>query len=128
MDNMYTPGGLTGEESDTIRTLAYVLKPKQPDAYVGKIDAMECLNFMDGCEEYYSVLQVAQPLWVKWMVLNLTGSARSWWCTSGLTIETPWPAFRAAFIARFTPSDSVNKARESIKELKQGRTDVATFT
>jgi Retrotransposon gag protein/Zinc knuckle len=128
MSNFIPDPAVLAAETDTIRTLAYVLKPTAPTPYTGEIDAEECLNFMDSCEEYYSILQLAIALWVKFVVLNLTGDARSWWRTSEMTITTPWSEFRAAFIARFTPPDSVNKARESLKNLKQGRKGVATYT
>lgn len=119
---------LSAQDTDTLRTLAYVLKPTAPRAYTGSIDAEACLNFLDSYEEYYSILQLAAEQWVRWMVLNLDGDARSWWRTSELTIDTPWIEFRAAFTTRFTPPDSVNKARESLRKLKQGRNSVATYT
>ncbi|KAG0288172.1 hypothetical protein BGZ98_004366, partial [Dissophora globulifera] len=129
-DNKISPRQQLAEyvNSPDIALLKKENEPKQPDAYTGKIDTEECLNFTDSCEEYYTILQLAEPLWVKYIVLNLTGDACSWWCTSGLTIETPWIEFHMAFIMHFTPPDSVNKARKSLKKLKQGRTSVAAYT
>ncbi|KAG0291119.1 hypothetical protein BGZ98_003139, partial [Dissophora globulifera] len=109
---------MSAKDTDIVRTLAYVLEPNQPDAYTGKIDTEECFNFTDSCEEYYTVLQLTEPLWAKYIIHNLTGDAP----------KTLWTEFRTAFIARFTPSDPVNKARESLKKLKQGRASVAAYT
>ncbi|KAG0307299.1 hypothetical protein BGZ99_001488, partial [Dissophora globulifera] len=127
MSTSNTPA-MSAKDTDIVRTLAYVLEPKQPDAYTGKVDSEECLNFTDSFEEYYTVLQLAEPLWVKYIILDLTGDARSWWRASDLTIETLWTEFRTTFIARLTPPDSVNKARESLKKLKQGHASVAAYT
>ena len=125
---MNQPVHLTPEENDTARTLAYVLKPQKPDPYTGIIDAEECLNFVDSYKEYYKILQLHPDRWVSYVVLSLTGDARSWWRTSGLKLETPWAEFRTAFMARFTPPDSANKAREALQRLKQGRRSVAVYT
>lgn len=119
---------MESSENDTARTLAYVFKPQKPDPYTGTIDAEECLNFMDSFEEYYTILRLHSPIWVSYVVLSLTSDARSWWRTSGLTLDTPWSEFRDAFIVRFTPPDSSNKAREALRTLKQARKSVAAYT
>lgn len=115
-------------DNDLARTLASVLKPQKPEPYSGVIDAEAALNFLDSFEEYYQILRLHTTLWVSYVVLSLSLEARSWWRTSGLTLETPWPDFRKSFIARFTPPDSANRAREAMRNLKQGRQSVSVYT
>lgn len=115
-------------ELELARTLASVLKPQKPEPYTGIVDAETCLNFVDSFEEYYTILSLNDKHWVSYVVLSLTQDARSWWRTSGLTLETTWTIFRETFIARFTPPDAANRARELLKALKQGRQSVAAYT
>jgi hypothetical protein len=115
-------------ENDLARTLAVVLKPQKPEPYSGTIDAEAALNFVDSFEEYYTILKLHVDCWVAYVVLSLTLDARSWWRTSGLDLKTPWSEFRTAFLARFTPPDSANKARGKLRNLKQGRQSVAAYT
>ncbi|KAF9579655.1 hypothetical protein BGW38_003997 [Lunasporangiospora selenospora] len=113
---------------DLARTLAAVLKPQKPEPYKGDIDAEGCLNFLDSYEEYYTIVQLSQDLWVPYIVLALMGDARSWWRTSGLTLSTPWEEFRKTFLLRFTPPNAVTVARNKIFAIRQGTMSVAAYS
>lgn len=116
------------EFRDIAKTIATVIKPSKPKPFQGNIDAEECLNFLDCQAAYYEAVLLPQTQWVTYTALMLEGSAQSWWRNSGLTKTTPWDEFQKAFLAYFTPPDTVNKARREIEQLQQGKTSIAAYT
>ncbi|KAF9924412.1 hypothetical protein KVV02_000570 [Mortierella alpina] len=119
---------LQAERRDVVRTLAQVLKPQRPPPYAGEIDADACNNFIDNQREYFTVVDLSLSEWVQYTALNLISDAKSWWRSSGLSINTPWPRFEEDFLAFHTPPNAVAAAREALESLKQGKRSVALYT
>ncbi len=119
---------LAADQRDLARTLAVVLKPQRPTPYAGEIDADACNNFIDNQKEYFMVVKLGVGEWVQYTALNLISDAKSWWRSSGLTINTPWAHFEADFLAFHTPPNAVAAAREALESLKQGKRSVALYT
>lgn len=113
--------------NDEARTLATVLKPKRPPSYQGNIDAIASLNFIEGQEEYYTIVQLAKESWVRWTVLALEGDAKAWWRTSGLELNDKWDAFKERFIRAHTPPNAVNLARDALRNMRQNGAPVIEY-
>ncbi|KAG0272930.1 hypothetical protein BGZ96_005102, partial [Linnemannia gamsii] len=110
---------LEADRRDLARTLAQVLKPQRPTAYSGAIDADACINFIDNQKEYFTVVKLNLTEWVQYTALNLVDDAKSWWRSSGLSIQTPWDTFETDFLTFYTPPNAVAAAREALESLKQ---------
>lgn len=119
---------LEADRRDLARTLAQVLKPQRPTAYSGAIDADACINFIDNQKEYFTVVKLNLTEWVQYTALNLVDDAKSWWRSSGLSIQTPWDTFETDFLTFHTPPNAVAAAREALESLKQGKRTVALYT
>ncbi|KAF8917134.1 hypothetical protein BGZ58_005159 [Dissophora ornata] len=118
----------TAAYNDTARTLATVLKPQKPPPYTGTIDAVAALNFIDGQEEYFEIVELVADKWVKYVVLSLHDDAKAWWRDSGLTISASWKDFKTAFLEAFTPPDAANTARRELSKLRQNSLSIAEYT
>jgi len=114
--------------NDNVRTLASVLKPQKPAPYNGAIDAVEALNFIESQEEYYSILELDPPKWVRYTVLALNGDAKSWWRSSKLSLTDDWETFRTAFLNAHTPPNAAIAARQNLEKIRQQRLSVAEYT
>ncbi|KAF9398337.1 hypothetical protein BGZ94_006035, partial [Podila epigama] len=119
---------LDADVRDTARTLHKPLKPTTPCAYSGQVDADACTNFIENQEDYYTVVNLDEGLWVQYTALNLIGDAKSWWRASGLNFKTPWPIFKKAFTDFHTPPNAVSAACEQLESMKQGTQTVAAYT
>lgn len=119
---------IAADHRDLVRTLNKVLKPQTPPPFKGEHDADSCQNFIDNQEEYYEVVKLAEDQWVQYTALNLVDEAKSWWRSSGLTINSSWDEFKEAFLAFFTPPNAIAAARESLETLRQGKRTVAAYT
>jgi len=127
-DALAAAAATASENRAIAQTLATVIKPRKPDPYTGAIDAEECLNFIDNQTEYYKAVRLNDEEWVRFTALHLTGAAKSWWRDSGMTDQTPWDSFKAAFTAYFTPPDSANMARRALDKLSQNKLSIASYT
>jgi hypothetical protein len=114
--------------NDEARTLATVLKPTKPKPYLGAIDAVACLNFIENQEEYFEIVGLNRDMWVKYTAVNLEDDAKAWWRDSGLTMTSPWKVFHDAFVTYHTPPNSVAAARQELDKLKQNQLSVKDYT
>jgi len=102
-------------------------KPLKPTCYNGKVDALSSLNFIEGLEEYFTIVELPAQKWVPYAVGYL-GEARGWWRSTKHHVDTTsWINFKAMFLKQYTPPDSINAARRRLSSLRQGSRPVLDY-
>ena len=104
------------------------LKPNKPELFTGKRDAVTVAAWLYQVDTYLNLLQVSNPgmnldeaVRVSYASTLLKGNAAHWWYMLVQSGQTPgtWEAFCNMVRTEFVPSDSVDRARDKLRALRQ---------
>jgi len=111
------------------------LKPQKPELFSGRRDSVAVNTWLYQVEMYLNLLQVSNPqinldegTKVAFASTLLKGTAAQWWymlVQSG-NAPTQWDAFLAKVRMEFIPQDSVARARDKLRALRQ-KTSVLAY-
>ena len=111
------------------------LKPNKPEPFSGKRDAVTVNAWLYQVDMYLNLLQLNNPeapidqnTRVSFASTLLKGYAANWWYMLVQSGQAPsqWDAFVAKVRIEFIPQDSVDRARDRLRSLRQ-RTSVTAY-
>ena len=111
------------------------LKPNKPEPFSGKRDAVTVAAWLYQIETYLNLLQVSNPempidqgIRVSFASTLLKGNAANWWYMLVQSGQAPgtWDEFCNCVRTEFVPKDSVDRARDKLRVLRQ-KTSVTAY-
>lgn len=110
------------------------LKPQKPELFSGRRDAVAVNTWLYQVEMYLNLLQVTNPqiildenTRVSFASTLMKGTAAQWWYMLVQSGQAPveWHTFLAKVRSEFIPQDSVDRARDKLRSLRQKTTVLA---
>ena len=110
------------------------LKPQKPELFSGRRDAIAVNTWLYQVEMYLNLLQVSNPqiildegTRVSFASTLMKGTAAQWWYMLVQSGQAPvnWNAFLEKVRIEFIPRDSVDRARDKLRALRQKSTVLA---
>lgn len=111
------------------------LKPQKPELFSGRRDAIAVNTWLYQVEMYLNLLQVTNPeivlnegVRVSFASTLMKGTAAQWWYMLVQSGQAPgnWNEFLAKVRLEFIPQDSVDRARDKLRSLRQ-KTSVLAY-